>query len=149
MESLRYMSLALTVLITAAKPSNIPGPNGLYTKVFRKTYNLGTSSELYTYTPDLSTKGIDDDIESVHQTGIGQSFTGPERVCVYPATFHDRSPSGEQLDVGIYGVVTTLGLPEDSIRSIRKGCWSSKVATPSDLSYQHKDSNGGWGYVGL
>ncbi|XP_064089172.1 uncharacterized protein LOC135203368 [Macrobrachium nipponense] len=203
MESLRYMSLVLAVLITAAKPSNIPGPNGLYTKVFRKTYNLGTSSELYTYTPDLSTKGIDDDIESVHQTGLwiyyenkdynkefqgkihyvhgigystdfptkfrnmassarftghrvvlnadtwniyeghyftgrelfgtndtatlgeldlqvssivvtgtsawtvytGQSFTG-EGVCVYPATFHDRSPSGERLDVGVYGIVS-------------------------------------------
>ncbi|XP_064089176.1 uncharacterized protein LOC135203372 [Macrobrachium nipponense] len=50
--------------------SNIPAPNGFYTKVFRKTYNLGTSSQLYTYTPDLSTKGIDNDIESVHQTGM-------------------------------------------------------------------------------
>ncbi|XP_064084815.1 uncharacterized protein LOC135200262 [Macrobrachium nipponense] len=244
MKSLRFMSLALALLMTTAKTSNIPDPNGLYTKVFSMTYNMGTWSELNTYTPDLSTKGMDNDIESVHQTGMwiyyenqdyntvfqgkiyyvhgieysmdfptqyrnmassarfaghrdvlnadawniyegqyfagrelfgtndeaslgeldlqassivvtgtsawtvytGQSFTG-QGVCVYPDTVHDHGPSGEQLDVGIFGVVTALGLPEDSIRSIRKGCWSSKVATPSDLSYQHKDSNGGWGYV--
>ncbi|XP_068227213.1 uncharacterized protein [Palaemon carinicauda] len=246
MKSLHLFSLSLTIMVTLAKPSNNEVANGLYTKVFSMTYNMGNSRELTRYTPDLSTEGMDNDIESVHQTGMwifydnkdfnkelqgkvyfvhgidysmdfpaeyrnmasstrfaghrdilnadawniyeGQYFTGKEQfgtgdaatlgtldllassivvtgtspwtvytgqsftgqgVCVYPNTAHDHGSFGELLDLGIYGVVTALGIPEDSIRSIRKGCWSTQIAPPSNVSYEHKDKNGGWGYVEL
>ncbi|XP_068227212.1 uncharacterized protein [Palaemon carinicauda] len=74
----------------------------------------------------------------------GQSYTGDSR-CVYPNTDHDVGPHGDVLDFGIYSTMSAVGVPDNTIRSIRKGCWSKEVASPPEVKYDYKDTQGAYG----
>merc|ERR1719369_1160234 len=56
----------------------------------------------------------------------GRDYSG-YRVCVEPNTDHDVGANGGVLNYGIFTSVTDVGMTDNSIGSVRKGCWSDKV----------------------
>ncbi|KAG7167506.1 uncharacterized protein LOC121868356 [Homarus americanus] len=78
----------------------------------------------------------------------GENWVGIS-LCIYPDTDHDTGADGSVLDFGIYPDVTALHIPEYSIYSIKKGCWSNNVATPPKIQVDGRQENGAWGHFDL
>ncbi|KAK8384923.1 hypothetical protein O3P69_014470 [Scylla paramamosain] len=74
----------------------------------------------------------------------GEGYTG-DRLCVGPETDHDVGPNGEVLDLGIYPAMTSLGIPDNSIKSVRKGCWSGRKIQAPKMKVDGRRENGAWG----
>ncbi|XP_071548127.1 uncharacterized protein [Panulirus ornatus] len=60
----------------------------------------------------------------------GYSYSG-KSVCLY-ANRH-LSMGNQDLDFGSYPYVTSLGLSNNAIRSVRKGCYSKNVVAPLEV----------------
>ncbi|KAK7081123.1 hypothetical protein SK128_027949 [Halocaridina rubra] len=109
-----------------------------------------TGEQLFAVTDAGSITILDADASSFIITGLSPwtlytetSYAG-ESYCVYPDTDHDVSPEGDQLDFGIYPDITSLGIPDDAIRSLRKGCFGNEVMNATPLKYDGKAENGAW-----
>ncbi|XP_064083886.1 uncharacterized protein LOC135199660, partial [Macrobrachium nipponense] len=236
MKALQLLCTALVAGAALSKPQGTSNALTIFTRVFSLPNSMGNYLDVYQYIPDLFNTGLDNDIESVHQTGMwiyyenpnynvesggevyfvhgvdlslnfpnqycnlvtsmryagnkdvpnadtwtlyegeffsglefygesdaasldyldlkassmvltgespwtiysGQSYSGDSR-CVYPDTDHDIGPFGDRLDFGIYTTMSAVGVPDNTIRSVKKGCWASKVATPPEVKYDFKD----------
>lgn len=128
-------------------------PNDDTWTVFAGQYFTG--SEYYGVTDSASLDYLDLDTSSIIVTGLspwtlysGLSWSG-DSICVYPDTDHDVGPQGDRLDFGIFPDITSFGIPDNSVRSVRKGCWSDNIAKPVEIKYEEKAKNGAWGYVDM
>ncbi|XP_050728585.1 uncharacterized protein LOC127004613 isoform X2 [Eriocheir sinensis] len=73
----------------------------------------------------------------------GEDYTG-NYWCVY-ATERDTSSDGRVLDVGMFPSIEEAGIPDNSIQSVRKGCWGKRVAKAPELKVDGRQKNGAWG----
>jgi len=69
-----------------------------------------------------------------------------QAVCVYPNTDHDVV-NDVSIDFGIYRQMSQLGLSDNSIRSVAKGCYSKTVINAAPLHTIRRDSNGAVGFI--
>ncbi|KAK7081124.1 hypothetical protein SK128_027950 [Halocaridina rubra] len=113
-----------------------------------------TGDEYFGVADSASLAYLDNEASSLVLTGLspwtfysGQSWTGSS-LCVYPDTDHDVGPQGDFLDFGIYPDITTTGIPDNAIRSVRKGCWG-RIAKPPPMKVEGRAKNGAWGYVDM
>ncbi|XP_068226229.1 uncharacterized protein [Palaemon carinicauda] len=113
-----------------------------------------TGQQFYGETDAYSLEYLDLKVSSFIITGSvpwtiysGQSFTGDTR-CVYPNE-HDTGYAGDYLNFGIYPTMSDIGIRDNTIRSVRMGCWSNNVVKSSKVKYEHRSKNGGWGYADL
>ncbi|XP_045618953.1 uncharacterized protein [Procambarus clarkii] len=111
-----------------------------------------TGSEFYGTTDSNFFGNLQGQVSAILLTGTsawtfydGPSYSG-RSVCLYPNTVHDVSSSGEVLNLGIYPDVTQVGMYDNSIQSVRRGCWSDVVFKAPEVHAQGQAKNGAWGY---
>nr|XP_053631619.1 uncharacterized protein LOC128687988 isoform X2 [Cherax quadricarinatus] len=112
-----------------------------------------SGSEYYGTTDTASLGSLQKEVSSILLTGIspwtfynGPSYTGSS-VCLYPSTDQDTDGAGSVLNIGLYPDVTSVGIYDNSIQSVRKGCWSKKVIrAAAEVKAQGKAHNGAWGH---
>ncbi|XP_045608221.1 uncharacterized protein [Procambarus clarkii] len=78
----------------------------------------------------------------------GENFSG-DSLCVYPDTDHDTGADGSVLDFGIFPNMASLGINDNSIYSVKKGCWTKKVINATKLHVDGRLNNGAWGHLDL
>ncbi|KAG0701252.1 hypothetical protein GWK47_025339 [Chionoecetes opilio] len=112
--------------------------------------NSFTASEYFTLVDASSFGQMSGKISSVIVTGrnpwtiySGEGFSG-DRLCVYPNTDSDHVHD-QYLDLGIFPNSQSLGVPDNSIRSVKKGCWTERVAKAPKLAMDGRQENGAWG----
>ncbi|XP_064084817.1 uncharacterized protein LOC135200265 [Macrobrachium nipponense] len=127
-------------------------PNGNTWTLFDGEYFSG--QEFFGVTDAYSLQYLDLKASSLVITGSspwtiysGQGYSG-DSLCVYP-TDHDTGSVGDYLDFGIYPTMSAVGIPDNTIRSLRQGCWSKKIAQPPKIEYEQRSENGGWGFADL
>ncbi|XP_045104971.1 uncharacterized protein LOC123500332 [Portunus trituberculatus] len=42
-------------------------------------------------------------------------------------------------------IMSSLGIPDNSIKSVRKGCWSERIIQVPELKVDGRRENGAWG----
>ncbi|XP_069996874.1 uncharacterized protein [Penaeus vannamei] len=70
-------------------------------------------------------------------------------MCLYPS-IHDEGPNGEALNFGLYPNVEDIGIIDNSIGSVRKGCWFPSEDEPlkaQPLKAEYRGKNGAWGIL--
>ncbi|XP_027230991.2 uncharacterized protein [Penaeus vannamei] len=67
--------------------------------------------------------------------------------CVFPNTDVDQGDGGEVFNLGIYPDVQEIGITDNSIASVKKGCWSKNVVKAEPLKAEHRGRNGAWGVL--
>ncbi|KAF2366418.1 Gamma-crystallin-related, partial [Trinorchestia longiramus] len=114
---------------------------------------LFTGSEFWSNTNSATLDYLDLDGSSLLLTGVsawtfftGTQYTGVA-VCVYPSTDHDVGQDGTYLDLGIFASMADLGIPDNSIRSAVRGCYSEKVVRGKPLDAVHRAANGAMGVI--
>ncbi|XP_018016466.1 uncharacterized protein LOC108673189 [Hyalella azteca] len=112
-----------------------------------------TGSEFWGETNSGTLDYMDADGSSLVLTGrspwtffTGTQYTGTA-VCVYPSTDHDVGSDGTLLDLGLFTSMSDLGLPDNSVRSVAKGCFSKKVVRGRPLEALHRSANGAMGLI--
>jgi len=71
---------------------------------------------------------------------------GGNSFCVYPNSDHDQAQNGVTLDIGFVPHMS-MAIPDNSIRSARKGCWSKNIARSMKLDSTKEDPNGAMGVL--
>ncbi|MDK2413019.1 hypothetical protein QHH03_28435, partial [Aphanizomenon sp. 202] len=112
-----------------------------------------TGSEYYGEADAANLGSLTDQGSSIILTGTspwtfydGNNWTGSS-LCLYPNTDQDVGSQGQVLNFGIYPKVQDLGITDNTIGSVRKGCWSKNVARAEPLKAEHRASNGAWGIL--
>lgn len=72
------------------------------------------------------------------------SYTG-YNLCVFPKD-HPK-PSYGGISVGLYPNITILAIPNNTIRSVKKGCYSKVIVKPPYIPTDGHTSTGAWGRI--
>ncbi|XP_037798371.1 uncharacterized protein LOC119593494 [Penaeus monodon] len=112
-----------------------------------------TGSEYYGEADAANLGSLTDQGSSIILTGTspwtfydGNSWTGSS-LCLYPNTDQDTGSQGQVLNYGIYPDVKDLGITDNTIGSVRKGCWSKNVVKVEPLKAEYRGRNGAWGIL--
>lgn len=110
-----------------------------------------TAREYYTEVDTADFGQMAGTISSLIVTGLspwtvysGPNFSGLS-FCVYADTDHDVGSNGEVFDLGIYPNMDSLNSPDNSIYSVRKGCWAGRKVKAPELKVDGRQKNGAWG----
>ncbi|XP_045624276.1 uncharacterized protein [Procambarus clarkii] len=115
-----------------------------------------TEDTLYGASDMPSLGRLSADVSSIILTGTsawtfyqGESYTGGG-VCLRPDTHHHNTLF-KSFDVGIFPTSAEFNLQDNSIRSVRKGCYSEAVAPYNSTTtyFGEYSASGAWGYFHL
>ncbi|XP_063598576.1 uncharacterized protein LOC134775064 [Penaeus indicus] len=84
-------------------------------------------------------------------TFYSDNYWSGRHMCLFP-NIHDEGTNGEVLNFGMYPNVEDLGIMDDSIGSVRKGCWIPSEVEAEPLKAEHlkaeyRGKNGAWGIL--